>query len=572
MAYITHKIKKGIPYYYAEECQRVNGKPKRIWQKYLGSLPKILSAIEGSKKKPTYAEIFQFGCPAAYLNVVDEFKIVDILNKTFTKRNQGLSIGFYLTLAAINRGIEPSSKRNMWNWFQKTILLKKFPDVTKSALSSQRFWDNMSLVEEDKIQDAWMKLINMILEKEKIDLSCVSYDGTNFYTFIGTFNMRCSIAKRGKNKQGRRDLRQVSYALFCTRKDQIPLYFDVYEGSKHDSKEFGNVIEKFLKIFENKKPDKEGITIVFDKGNNSEENISKFIEDSNYHFVGSVKLCEHKEILISNNDNRFVTSIDPRLEEVKAYRLRKNIYEKDLTVIVTFNNNLYTSQVKTIHNEINKCFDMLNELSSNLNNRRSGIIKKGKKPTIDTVKKKISTILKGQYMKEIIKITVSEYDSVPLITYGIDNENYVEICNTYFGKKIIITDNHDWSTEDIIIAYHSQYIIENAFKDMKDRKIGSWWPMFHWTDQKIMVHGLYCSLSLLFRALIMKKVKDAGILISMNKLHERLSDIREVINVFSNKKDIQAVISKMDELQKKFFAIFEMNKYFIELGGTQEEA
>jgi transposase len=90
------------------------------------------------------------------------------------------------------------------------------------------------------------------------------------------------------------------------------------------------------------------------------------------------------------------------------------------------------------------------------------------------------------------------------------------------GKNIIITDNHDWSTEEIVVTYRSQYIIEDIFKKMKDRKRGTWWPMYHWTDSMIKVHGLYCSLSLLLRSLIMKKVQDAAMPMSMTKLHDKL--------------------------------------------------
>src|SRR5256884_2694667 len=53
-------------------------------------------------------------------------------------------------------------------------------------------------------------------QREQIALSQICYDGTNFYTFIDTFNLQSQLAKRGKNKQGRSNLRQVSYALFCT--------------------------------------------------------------------------------------------------------------------------------------------------------------------------------------------------------------------------------------------------------------------------------------------------------------------------------------------------------------------
>ncbi len=565
MAYLTRKRIKSITYYYAEECERVNGRPRRKWQKYLGPLSKIIAAVEGKPQRPKYAEIFQLGGPAAYLNVIEEFKMTEILDSIFSKRSQGLSIGFYLMLAAANRGIESVSKRSMWNWFKDTIFLRIFPEADKPSLSSQRFWDNMTAIKEDKILSAWMKVVNPVLDRENIDLSCASFDGTNFYSFISSFNMRCSLAKRGKNKQGRKDLRQINYALFCTRKDHFPLYFDVFEGNRHDSKEFGIVIDKFFHAFKHRKPNIDGMTIVFDKGNNSEENLNKFLDDSGFHFVGSVKPDDHKDLaLISNNDKCFTSLSNPGLEQVKAFRTRKKIYGKEMTIVVAFNNNLYTSQVKSINNEIDKCLGKLSKLAVKLADRNAGKITKGKKPTMESVKKQVSAILSGQHMKKLIGKEIVEYNGVPVLTYSLKGEAYAELADTYLGKNIIITDNHEWPTEDIILTYRSQYIIEDAFKQMKDRKTGTWWPMYHWTDRMIRVHGLYCSLSLLIRALIMKKVREAKISISMNKLHNKLAGIREVMNVFPNGKGkpaTQSVVTKMDEVQKRLFKLFEMQRY-----------
>ena len=567
MAYMTRKRIKGISYYYAEESERIDGKPRRKWQKYLGSLPKIIQAVEGVPSKPMYAEIFHLGGPAAYLNIAEEINMIPIIDSVLPKRNQGLSIGFYLTLAAINRGIEAVSKRSMWNWFQDTILFRVFPEANKTSLSSQRFWDNMSFIEEDKIKLTWMKLVDSILDRENIDLSCASYDGTNFYSFIGSFNVRCSIAKRGKNKQGRRDLRQINYALFCTRKDHFPLYFDVFEGNRHDSKEFGKVIEDFFRAFKDRKPNGNGLTIVFDKGNNSKDNLNKFVEDSGFHFVGSVKPDDHKDLaLISNNDKRLISLSHPRLDQVKAFRTRKKIYGKNLTVVVTFNNKLYTSQIKSINNEINKCLDKLSVISTKLQDRIAGRITKGKKPTLSSIKGQVKSIRSGQHMKKLIKATVTEHNGYSILTYNVNTDAYAELADTYLGKNIIITDNHDWSTEDIIVTYRSQHIIEDIFKQMKDRKIGTWWPMFHWTDQKIKVHGLYCSLSLILRSLIMKRIQEASMPMSVNHLHERLSGIREVLNVFpkrKNKQTTQSVVSKMDEVQQRLFDLFRMEKYLL---------
>jgi len=152
MAYMTHKRIKDITYYYAQESERKNGRPRRKWQKYLGPLSKVIAAVEGSAaaSKPKYAEILQLD-PPAYLHIAEEIKTIQIINSILNRHKQGLSIGFYVTLAAINRGIELMSKRSIWRWLQDTILLRIFTEANKAALSSQRFWDNMSILKEEKI-------------------------------------------------------------------------------------------------------------------------------------------------------------------------------------------------------------------------------------------------------------------------------------------------------------------------------------------------------------------------------------------------------------------------------------
>ena len=325
------------------------------------------------------------------------------------------------------------------------------------------------------------------------------------------------------------------------------------------------MIENFFRAFKDRKPKDNGLTIVFDKGNNSKENLNKFVGDSGFHFVGSVKPDDHKDLaLISNNDKCLTPLSHPKLDQVKAFRTRKKIYGKNLTVVVSFNNNLYTSQIKSINNEINKCLGKLSAISTKLEDRIAGRVTKGKKPTKESIKKQVASTLSGQHMKTLIKTTVTEHNGIPVLIYNLDTNAYAELSDTYLGKNIIITDNHAWSTEDIIVTYRSQYIIEDIFKQMKDRKTGTWWPMFHWTDQKIRVHGFYCSLSLLLRALIMKRIQEASMPMSINRLHEKLSGIREVLNVFpkrKNKQATQSVVSKMDEVQERLFDLFKMEQY-----------
>jgi transposase len=484
------------------------------------------------------------------------------------KRKQGLSIGEYLLIAAINRGLEAASKRSIWTWFQDTVLLNYFTGIRKEQLTSQRFWDHMDLIPEEKIIPVWMEILNGVLLSSHSGLSNVSYDETNFYTFISTFNNHCSLPQRGKNKQGRSNLRQVNYALFCSKESHMPIYFDVYQGNTHDSTEFKKILPGFKAAFKDRITPGSTITIIFDKGNNSPEAMDE-IDQSSFHFVGSLKLSDHNELaLISNRDERFQTMEHPQLEGIKALRLQKVIYGKQRTVVLTFNQNLYNDQVKTLYNDMERCQEKLYALSRQLKDRAEGLTTRGKTPTKASVGTHVKEILQRQYMKQLFKVDYQEKNSVPLISYSLDGEEFALLTDTFLGKKILFTDNHDWKTEDIILAYHGQHIIENIFKETKDNKIGCWWPVNHWTDQKIKVHGLYCTITLLIRALMIMKIRQGNINLSLGRLHEKLKGVKQVINIYpkqegrGNRKEMKTrTLTKMDEIQEKLFELFRMNDY-----------
>ena len=305
MAYIMHKKISGKTYYYAEQRVWKDGKSRREWQKYLGTIDKIIDAVEGKPLAPDHAVLFELGGVASYLSLAKDIQMVEKIDHMLPKRKQGLSIGEYLLIAAINRGLDAVSKRGIWSWFQDTVLLNHFSGIKKEQLTSQRFWDHMNLIPEEKIIPVWLEVLNSALSSAHIDLSSVAFDETNFYTFISTFNQRCSIPQRGKNKQGRSNIRQVNYALFCSKENHLPLYFDVYQGNMHDSTEFKEILPEFKAAFKDKIPPGSKMTIVFDKGNNSPEAIGE-IDQSPFHFVGSLKLNDHAELAyISNMDKRF---------------------------------------------------------------------------------------------------------------------------------------------------------------------------------------------------------------------------------------------------------------------------
>ena len=189
----------------------------------------------------------------------------------------------------------------------------------------------------------------IVVDRERIDLSSICYDGTNFYTFLDTFNTRCSLAARGKNKQGRDNLRQVSYALFCAADGQLPLFYDVYEGNRNDARQFrrgarADFIGSSASCPVNATVVPE-TTLIFDKGNNSADNFG-LLDSLSLKFVGSVKLHEHPELAaVPHTDRRFVACASPGLKGVKAFRVTKTVAGSERVLVVTYNPKLAQTAV-----------------------------------------------------------------------------------------------------------------------------------------------------------------------------------------------------------------------------------
>ena len=107
MSFVTKRKSGKSTYYYVAHSVKINGVSNQKILKSLGSADNILAtfnAAEQSSEPPdpeNYID-YQFGLVAALLNIADRLGAAEIIDKILPKRSQGLSIGEYMVLAAIN--------------------------------------------------------------------------------------------------------------------------------------------------------------------------------------------------------------------------------------------------------------------------------------------------------------------------------------------------------------------------------------------------------------------------------------------------------------------------------------
>jgi len=520
MATLQKRKSRGHNYWSIVESRRVNGKPRPVILEYLGTAEALLKRLrEGIPKK---VRSFSHGVVAIMLDIAEELEIVQSINRHVKHRQlrDGFTVGGSLLLAAIGRICQPTSKRNWYDGWARHTSLSYLLRMSLRRLDSQHFWDQMEALPVSVIPQIEEDILRVLLEGQEITLDTLLCDTSNFFTYIASTNEKCRLAQRGKNKQKRMDLRQFGLLLLVSRQDQIPFFHKVYQGNLSDKSVFKEHFKKILDRFKAISGSLEDITLVFDQGNNSKK-ILKDV-DMNIHFVGALSPYHHKDLIKEANDN--MTKISVNDCDIECYRIRTKIWQLDLTCVIYISENLRKGQVRGLGQNIEKLFHRLNELKEKI----KVPTKRGKKRTQSDLEKKIKSMVFSHTPENLIhwELQHLEQDAFDL-KFWIDEEEFDILTNQWFGRRILITNRHQWSTEEIILAYWGQSKVECAFKRMKNPFHLALRPQYHWTDQKIEVHGFICLLAFLLVMVAYKKAREkVGFKGSPHTLLEKLSTIR----------------------------------------------
>jgi len=547
MATIQKRKSHGKNYWYIVESRRVNGKPRPITLAYLGKAEDLLARLNKEKsydvKSYSHGDVFSL-CKAA-----KDLDVINIINKHLpgTKHTRDkLSVGASLLLAAIGRACHPTSKMGWYEWCESTslelVLGRKF-----SKLDSQHFWDQMNFVPESKIETIEDDLIRKLVEKTGTKLDSLFFDTTNFFTYIDSMNERCDLPRRGRNKQKRFDLRQVGMALLVSREDQFPLLHRTYEGNNNDFTTFRETFDILAKRLKSLADDLSDITLIFDKGNNTKDNFKK-IDNENLYYVAGLIPSHFKELIKEANNNFDMMTIND--EEVPVYRIKKEVWGLERTCVVTTSKQLKEGQIQGIEQHLVKKYKSLQKLRESLESPKSRL-----KPSKEELKERLKKIIKGQFIDEILKYEIIELKNNRLsFTYFIDSDSYTQIKKNILGRKIHVTNRHDWSNEEICLAYRGQSKVEDVFRNLKNPFHTAIRPQYHWTDQKIKVHFFICIVGYLLTSYVYSKTKEIRPKqYSINKMMEDLKSIR-LVNFIEKKegsKGLPKTDFKLEKITKK---------------------
>jgi transposase len=565
MASLYKKMVSGKPYWYLREMGWVDGKPKMISERYLGTGADIEALLDAREAAvlPERTRHLAFGDVAAAWGMLQDLGVAAIIDQAAGARRSdaGASAGTYLALAALNRLVAPCSKLAFADWWKSTAG-DRFARIGASMLDHRRFWDAMHAVTLEQLEQASQAIAARIVEASGVDISSVALDMTNFATFIDTGNEKAPVAQRGKAKQKRSDLRLVGLGLVVTRDGGIPLTWRAYPGDRPDVTQFtamiGQLTRQYEAIAAAASAPGADVTVVFDAGQNSQDNFD-YLAGTRLRYVGSVPASDCPDLTVLPATGRAVVD-SHRFGGLTAFDTRRVVYGTERRAILTHSPEYHQSQALGFDGTtLAKAGKKLDELAATLDRGKARRPREKVEAAITT------TIISKPWVRRVITWQLDGDKPAALrLTWGIDADARAALEEELFGKHVLITDHDDWPVAEVVAAYRSQSEAEFSFRQMKDPRVVSFSPMHHWTEHNIRVHVFTCVLALQIAHLMRRQAAQAGLHLSVRELLSQLAGIGETVLLYPStggRPKARRMTTELTGDQQKLYEIFSLDRW-----------
>ena len=564
MASLYKKVISGRPYWYLREMGWVDGKPKMVSERYLGSAAEVAALLDAREDKmlPERTRHLDFGTVAAAWGLLAELGVAAIIDGEAGAAPPGLPLspGTYLALAALNRVVDPCSKRGFADWW-RTTAADRFTKIGASALDHRRFWDAFHAVPLEALPRIEEKLALAACARFGLDTGSVALDMTNFATFIDTGNGRAPIAQRGKAKQKRSDLRLVGLGLVVTRDGGIPLLSHAYPGSRPDVTQFPEMIAalaaRHAALAAAAGQGGTEMTVVFDAGQNSEANFAH-LAGTGLHYIGSVPASDCPDLTALPASVRAIADRE-RFGGLTASDTRRQVYGTGRRVILTHSPELHQAQARGFDGTtLAAAGKKLDELAATLARGKT------RRPR-QKVEAEIEAITRKPWVRRVITWQLDGEQPKDLrLAWDIDPDARAALEEEIFGKHVLITSHDDWPMAEVIAGYRSQSEAESGFRQLKDPHVVSFSPMHHWTEHNIRVHTFTCVLALQIAHLLRLQAERAGLRMSVRELLRQLAGIGETVLIYPGERGrpkARRMLTETTGTQDKLLQAFHLDRY-----------
>ena len=304
---------------------------------------------------------------------------------------------------------------------------------------------------------------------------------------------------------------------------------------------------------------KERLTVVIDKGMNADDNYAWIDEHSRMHFITTYSTYFAQDLAATplerfepadTAENRRHIEDGRENDCLLVYRTKGEYWGKERAVIVTYTPASARKQAHTFADKLEAMRQELLEMRAKVRDKAPHWRKE------ENIRERYIRFCENLHMSSQLYELKFEQSPDGLSMSFHKDAYLVSRKQAMFGKNIIITDNTDWLTGDIIEASLARWQVEDRFRLSKDDDLVGTSPFRHWTDSKIRCHLFTCVVAMTYLRRIELKMATAGQNLSVEKIMDEMQHLHYVLNVKKGSRKPERRLETPSKTQSEVLSAF----------------
>lgn len=403
----------------------------------------VAKDIEGKESK-------EMGCSLVFKKLDQQLGIKKILQKSFRDLKTDFNVDDALFNLILNRLSAPSSKNATGEWQENQYDINEY-DTHQYYRAMDHLHDK-----QEEIEDHLFQAMKSQSKASAKDLSVALFDTTSVI-YYGEGDEEESLLKHGFSKERRSDLKQIVVGLAMT-KDGVPISHEVFSGNTNDQSCFKDTIRKFSSKYTERH-----VTFVGDRGLINNKNIN-FLITSGYSYILGFKM----------------RSI-PKSERSDIFAHKK---WKPITKELEYRDINYRGQRLVLY----------------YNKERARKDRFRREELLARIQEKIKN---GTILSVVSNADYKKFLKIEGKNPSLDMEKIK--ADALYDGIFILTTNTKFRAGDIVSRYRDLWQCESGFRSLKSELEIQ--PLYHRKERRIRSHVFICFIALIFKNILIKKMR-----------------------------------------------------------------
>ncbi len=472
----------------------------------------------------------------------------------------GPTVGEMVLAVAVQRACAPAAKCHLAAFLESCV--PRVSCLPGSAFTGQAFHRLAARVTDEQLEKAQIEIARAVVRRFELSADVLAFDTTNFDTHIATTTPG-ELARRGRAKSKRRDLRVVGLAALVSETGHVPLLHRTYPGNGSDQAVLGSCLDALGQLHDALDDGEQRArpacrTLVRDGGSWSEQ-LELDLDVEGYYSLISLPLSHSASQLALEQAARrgAMKRLGGKLGDVRAARLRAQVGELERTLVVVESQELLRGQKRGIAVALRKAKVELRKLQRRA---ASGRIQR------EALEERVRKTLRREYLSEFVMTTVKQNGKQLSLHWHVDAARRRRLERTRLGRRVLCTDRHVWSTGRIVYAFRGQWNVEELFRRAKKGGLVPWGPSHQWADSSLRLHTFATVMGLMLVSLVRLALGTPQSALSMMGTLEEVK--ATLVRVRTKERGRRATVMLAPDLsadQRKAVKIFDLARWMPQL-------